>query len=315
MSDAFYFFSPARSVIAVAGDDRASFLQGLISNDTGKVSPSQAIYTAFLTPQGKYLHDFSIAARVDETGADSYLLDVEAVRRADLLKRLSMYRLRSKVTLTDASTDWVVAVIYGADALATLALPDAAGATKPLADGVAFTDPRLPALGARALLPRTTAEAVLQQAGLHPGDAEAYNRLRLSLGVPESPVDLIPEKSILLESGFDELHGVDWQKGCYMGQELTARTKYRGLVRKRLLPVTITGAPPAPGTAVMAGDKEIGEMRSHAADGSVGIAMLRLEALESLRTGGSITLRAGTAELSPLLPDWVRLPPAEAAAI
>ncbi|HVJ32518.1 MAG TPA: folate-binding protein [Terriglobia bacterium] len=315
MSDAFYFLSPARSVLTIAGEDRASFLQGLISNDTGKLSPSQAIYTAFLTPQGKYLHDFCIAARADEAGAETYLLDVEAIRRADLLKRLSMYRLRSKVTLADAGTDWVVAVIYGANALTRLALPETAGAARPLGAGIVFTDPRLPALGARALLPIATAEELLQQAGLRPGDAEAYNRLRLSLGVPESPADLIPEKSIPLESGFDELHAVDWQKGCYMGQELTARTKYRGLVRKRLFPVVITGAPPAPGTVVMAGDKEVGEMRSHAADGSVGIAMLRLEALDSLRSGGTITLRAGTAELSPRLPDWMQLPPVEAAAI
>ena len=95
MSNARYFISPARSVLTVAGEDRASFLQGLISNDTGRISPSEAIYSAFLTPQGKYLYDFSIAARTDEAGAEIYLLDVEAARRTELLKRLSMYRLRS----------------------------------------------------------------------------------------------------------------------------------------------------------------------------------------------------------------------------
>lgn len=313
MSDALYFISPARSVLTVAGEDRASFLQGLISNDTARISPTEAIYSAFLTPQGKYLYDFSIAARADESGVETYLLDVEAARRADLLKRLSMYRLRSKVVLADGTTDWTVAIIYGAKALEALALPAQAGATKPLGDGVVFTDPRLPALGARAILPAATATAVLQAAGLQPGDAAAYDRLRLSLGIPESPIDLVPDKSILLESGFDELHGVDWQKGCYMGQELTARTKYRGLVRKRLLPVAITGMPPAPGTPITAGDREVGEMRSHAADGSVGIAMLRIEALEALRSGGSVTLQAGDTTLTPHLPDWVRLPPAEAA--
>jgi folate-binding protein YgfZ len=313
MSDAFYFLSPARSVLTVNGEDRASFLQGLISNDTTRISPAAAVYSAFLTPQGKYLYDFSIAARSDDAGAEIYLLDVEAARRADLLKRLSMYRLRSKVALADGSANWVVAVIYGAKALEALALPEQAGAARPLGAGVVFTDPRLPTLGARAILPAAHAEALLQAAGLQPGDATAYDRLRLSLGIPESPIDLVPDKSILLESGFDELHGVDWQKGCYMGQELTARTKYRGLVRKRLLPVTITGAPPAPGTPIMAGEREVGEMRSHAADGSVGIAMLRLEALEALRGGGSVTLQAGETILTPHLPDWVRLPPAEAA--
>jgi folate-binding protein YgfZ len=313
MSDASYFLPSNRSVLSVTGDDRAAFLQGLISNDTGRISPTQAIYSAFLTAQGKYLHDFSIAARVDEAGG-GYLMDVETARRADLQKRLSMYRLRSKVTLSDVSNDWFVAVIYGDDALAVLNLPAEPGAARVFANGVVFTDTRLPALGARAFLPAGEAETILRNAGLQPGDATVYERRRLTLGVPESSLDLIPEKSILLESGFDELHGVDWQKGCYMGQELTARTKYRGLVRKRLLPVAITGTAPAPGTLVMAGDKEVGEMRSHAADGSIGMAMLRLEALDALRTGGSVNFRAGEATLSPILPDWIKLPPVETAA-
>jgi hypothetical protein len=313
MSNAFYLLPANRSVLTVTGDDRAAFLQGLVSNDTAKISPTLAIYCAFLTPQGKYLHDFSIAARVDEAGVGSYLLDVEAARRADLMKRLSMYRLRSKVALADLGADWFVVAIYGADALTVLGLPAEPGVTKAFETGIVFTDPRLPALGARAFLPAKDAETILRNAGLQPGDAMAYDQLRLSLGVPESSLELIPEKSILLESGFDELHGVDWQKGCYMGQELTARTKYRGLVRKRLLPVAITGTAPEPGTAIMAGDKEVGEIRSLAADGSVGIAMLRLEALDALRSGGSVTLQAGDAVITPSLPDWVKLPPAEAA--
>jgi len=309
MSDALFFFPTDRSVLSVSGEDRAAFLQGLISNDTARITPDQAIYTAFLTPQGKYLHDFSIAA-----GTDLYLMDVEAARRADLLKRLSMYRLRSKVALSDISVDWAVAIIYGRDALNLLGLTPTAGATKALGAGIVFVDPRLPELGARAILPKADAQGLLTAAGLMPGDASTYDRLRLSLGIPQSPLDLVPEKSILLESGFDELHGVDWQKGCYMGQELTARTKYRGLVRKRLLPVTISGPAPAPGTSIMAGDKEVGDIRSLAADGTVGLAMLRLEALDALRTGGAVTLQAGDASITPSLPDWVRLPASEAAA-
>jgi folate-binding protein YgfZ len=224
-----------------------------------------------------------------------------------------MYRLRSKIALADASADWAVAILYGVDVLATLGLPAEPGVTKVFGNGVVFTDPRLAALGARAILPRAEAAAWLSNAGLKQGDADAYDRLRLELGVPESGRDLIPDKSILLESGFDELNGVDWQKGCYMGQELTARTKYRGLVRKRLLPVKIDGAAPEAGTPVMAGDKDIGEIRSHSTDGTIGLAMLRLEALGALRQGGTVTLQAGDATLTPLLPDWVRLPEAESA--
>ncbi len=309
MSDAFFLLPETRSVLTIAGEDCAAFLQGLISNDATRIAPERAIYAAFLTPQGKYLHDFLIAATEEQ-----FLLDVEAARRADLQKRLSMYRLRSKVTIADGSTDWTVATIYGADALAKLHLPTEPGTTIAAGKGVVFTDPRLAGLGARAILPKDEAVAWLSAQGLTQGDEGAYDRLRLALGIPESNRDLIPEKSILLESGFDELNGVDWQKGCYMGQELTARTKYRGLVRKRLLPVTIDGPVPEAGAVIMAGDKEAGEMRSHAADGSVGLAMLRLEALDALRKGGSVTLLSGETKLTPSLPDWVRLPAQESAA-
>jgi hypothetical protein len=310
MRDASYVLPASRSVLTVAGEDRATFLQGLISNDTGKISTNRAIYCAFLTPQGKYLYDFSIAATAnDATGL--FLLDVEAARRGDLLKRLSMYRLRSKVTLADANAEWVVAVIYGPNALAALDLAPEAGAARIWGEGIVFTDPRLPALGARAFLPAAKAGDMLHAAGLQPGNEEDFDRLRLSLGIPESNRDLIPDKSILLESGFDELHGVDWQKGCYLGQELTARTKYRGLVRKRLLPVSITGPAPAPGSSIMAGDKEVGEMRSQTSDGLLGLAMLRLEALDALRIGQPVTLQSGAAILTPMLPDWVKLPASE----
>ena len=123
--------------------------------------------------------------------------------------------------------------------------------------------------------------------------------------MPSGSPDLIPEKGILLENGFDELHGVDWDKGCYMGQELTARTRYRGLVRKRLFPVEITGEAPAPGTPLMLGEVEAGELRSLGTDGKHGLAMIRIEHLDRARTEG---LSAGAAKLHPIIPDWMRLP-------
>ena len=200
------------------------------------MSAERAVYAALLTPQGRYLHDFFIAAI-----GDTLYLDCEASRRDDLRRRLSIYRLRSKVTLADATADFAVALLYGADLTARLGLGDDPGAARPWEGGVVYVDPRLPALGARAILPRAHAGEILARAGLVPGNAADYDRLRLSLGVPDGSRDLPVEKAILLENGFDELHGIDWQKGCYMGQELTARTRYRGLVRKRLLPVEIDG--------------------------------------------------------------------------
>lgn len=302
MTETFYRLAEDRGVLALAGEDRRTFLQGLVSNDVTKVSPVQAIYAAFLTPQGKYLHDFFIA----EIGEVLYL-DCEAERREDLRRRLSIYKLRSKVSIEDATADFAVVQGFGAGALDALGLPEAPGIAVARGGGAVFTDPRLAALGARAILPRATAAKEFSAAGFAPGSAQDYDRLRLSLGVPDGSRDLPVEKAILLENGFDELHGIDWQKGCYMGQELTARTRYRGLVRKRLLPVEIDGPAPPRGTPVLFEGKDAGEMRS-SADG-IGLAMIRLEYLEQAAAGRGV-FRAGDSRLTPRVPDWMALPSA-----
>jgi folate-binding protein YgfZ len=274
-----------RAVIALSGADRQSFLQGLVSNDVARATAERAIYAAFLTPQGKYLHDIFIAA-----AGERLLIDCEAQRRADLLRRLSMYKLRAKVVLGNAD-DLAVGLHFGGGALEALALTAEPGSARVEGEGAVFVDPRLAALGARAIL----SPARFPAENAKPVD---YDQLRLSLGVPDGSRDLPVEKAILLENGFDELNGIDWNKGCYMGQELTARTRYRGLVRKRLMPVTIEGPAPAPGTPLLLGDKEAGEMRSAA--GEIGLALVRLEAL------GQGVLVAGSAKLSPRKPDWAK---------
>ena len=237
MIDKAYFeLNPARGVIAIGGEDRQEFLQGLISNDTRRIGDTRAIYAALLSPQGKFAYDLFLAG----DGA-RYLVDAESTRRAGLLKRLKLFTLRSKVSLDDLDLDVVIANLFGGDTLQRLSLAAEPGAAKVLGGGIVFTDPRLAELGARAFLPRATAGQVLCDLGFAAAAQGSFQLLRFSLGVPEGSGDLLPDKSILLESGFDELHGIDWQKGCYMGQELTARTKYRGLIRKRLLPVKFAG--------------------------------------------------------------------------
>jgi folate-binding protein YgfZ len=282
-----------RGVLAVSGPDRRAFLQGLVSNDVDKVSQGSARYAALLTAQGKYLHDFIMV----EAG-ESLWLDAEAGRLTDLKKRLSLYRLRAKASL-DEQPDLTVAAVFGEGASAALGLSSEPGAARSFASGVALVDPRLGALGARAILPRVIARAELAEAGLAEASFEAYDRLRLSLGIPDGSRDLVAEKSILLESGFDELNGVDWQKGCYIGQELTARTKYRGLIKKRLMPVQIDGPAPAPGTIVSADGREAGEMRS-SRDG-LGLALLRIE---PVLAGKELT--AGEAAINPMRLGWMR---------
>src|SRR6202167_681407 len=286
-----YALLDGRGVLEVAGADRVASLQGLVSNDATKAGPARTVFAALLTAQGKYLHDFFIVAL-----GDALYLDCEGARLADLKKRLTLYKLRSKVTIEDASGRYLVAAAWGNGVVARLGL-DAAGAAKSFAGGLAYADPRLDTLGARFLIPRGNASEIAAL-GFARSDASAYDRHRLALGVPDGSRDLEVEKSILLENGFEELNGVDFSKGCYMGQELTARTKYRALIRKRLLPVTVEGKLPAPGTAIMAGGDEVGELRS-GTDG-MALAMLKLDALD-------VPLSAGGAKLVPLKPAWVKL--------
>jgi hypothetical protein len=295
MQDNGYIILDSRGLITVGGEDRVEFLQGLISNDIRRVAPDRAIWAALLTPQGKYLHDFFVT----EMGG-VFFLDCERARLMDLGQRLSRYKLRAKVDFGIADKH-VVAVLPGKAALGRAGLPAEPGAARAVSGGAIYADPRLAEAGARAVLPKEGGEAVLQELGFAPGKAADYETLRLGLGLPDGSRDLVVEKSILLESNFDELHGVDWNKGCYMGQELTARTKYRGLVKKRLLPVDIAGDAPPPGTQILLGGKDAGELRT-AADGK-GLALLRLEQLERALQGDGV-LTAGDATLTPRKPDW-----------
>jgi folate-binding protein YgfZ len=295
MSDASFALLENRGILAVSGGDRRSFLQGLVSNDVEKVSPVEARYAALLTAQGKYLHDFVM---VEFDGA--VWLDAEAARLSDLKRRLSIYRLRAKAALEERP-DLAVAVVLGKGALAVMDLAEEEpGATRSFASGVAFIDPRLAALGVRCILPRADLRGSLERLGLLETGFAEYDRLRLELGVPDGRRDLVPEKSILLEAGFDELNGVDWQKGCYIGQELTARTKYRGLIKRRLMPVKIGGPALAPGTIITAEGREVGEMRS-SRDG-LGLALLRIEPVIEGKP-----LKAGATTIVASKPGWMRL--------
>jgi folate-binding protein YgfZ len=257
-------------VVEVAGEDRLGFLQGLVSNDVSEAGPGHSVWAALLTPQGKWLADFFILAE-----ADRLLLDCERAQAPMLTQRLSRFRLRAKVTVRDISADFAILAGWG----------DA-----PMPEG-AVPDPRLPEAGWRALVAPGT-----------PGDTppEAYDRHRLELGLPAGSRDLEAEQSILLEAGFDELHGVSWTKGCYMGQELTARTHYRGLIKRRLVPVVVEGPLPPRGTPITLAGETVGEMRSGLE--GLGMAQLRLPALRA----GALT--CGEARLTPRPPAWMTLP-------
>jgi len=293
---------PTRGVIEIGGEDRVTFLQGLVSNDVAAAAPGKAVWTALLTPQGKWLADFFILVPDDPingapTHGDRLLLDCERAQMAMLLPRLGRFRLRSKVTIAPRD-DLAVFVTWDGP-------PPALEPTGQPAGEIAAPDPRLQDAGWRLL----SAAPIVTTA-----TAEEWDLHRLRLGLPDGSADMEAEKSVLLEAGFDELSGIAWDKGCYMGQELTARTKYRGLVKRRLVPVTVDGPLPAPGTPVLRDGAEVGTMRSGRAGlagpglpglglPGLGLAVLRLEALHS-------DLACGEARLTPRIPDWMRLPEA-----
>ena len=259
---------PDRAVLRLTGADRVGFLNGLVSNDVALAAPGRAVWAAMLSPQGKWLADFFVFA-----DGEALLLECAAAQRDWLAQRLTKFRLRADVAIAPA-------------ALGVYAAWDGA----PPEVGVAAPDPRLEAAGWRVL----SAGALAENAAFADWDAH-----RLALGLPDGARDLDADKTVLLEAGFDELNGVSWTKGCYMGQELTARTRYRGLVKRRLLPVRAEGALPPHGTKVFAGEREVGEMRSSA--GCVGLAVLRLDALNG-------TFAAGGVQVQVTVPKWARLP-------
>ncbi len=297
MTSGSYVELEERGVLALEGKDTRSFLQGLISTDIDKITDETTIYAALLTPQGKYLFDFMIAKL-----GERLLLEAEASRLQALSQRLTMYKLRAEVDIADVSADFSVFAVPGADGAAVFGLPAEPGCCVAFENGVVFVDPRLSALGARALLPKNSATAALEAKGLSAGDPSDYKHLRYRLGVPEGSGDLLVDKATLLESGFEELNGVDFEKGCFVGQELTARMKYRGLVKKRLMPVLFDGLPPAAGSLIKAGDREIGEIRS-AGNGS-GLALMRLDRLADVTEQGQALMAEETA-ITPTKPDWV----------
>jgi folate-binding protein YgfZ len=275
-----YVRLPNRGFLRLSGPDRLTFLQGLVSNDVNKVAPGQAVYSCLLTPQGKFLHDFFLVA-----DGESLLIECEADRRADLAQRLKVYKLRSKIEIAEA--DFTVFAVFG---------------SAPLTSGaIIYPDPRSPALGIRMLLPPSP------EADDSPIPFDIYDRLRIAEAVPDGSRDMEVGKAILLENNIDLLNGVAWDKGCYTGQELTARTRYRGLVKKRLVPVRIAGTVPPVGTPLIEKGAEVGEMRS--ACGDLGLALLRLE---RLRQPGPIEIDGAvlTPEPTPALAALIAQPQA-----
>lgn len=272
-----YFNFPHRRILCLQGPDRYRFLQGLVSCDVVSLEKGGVAYGAFLTPQGKFLEDLFLISVSDKLYIDSY-----AENAASFYKKLQLYKLKSDVTLTP---------LPEAQIFASFDQPTE------LTNAVAYKDPRHHDMGWRIILlgePFPEAET----------DLSSYDQHRYALGIPDGARDMPVDKAILLEYGFDEMKAIDWDKGCYLGQELTARTKYRGVIRKRLVPFTYEGETPEVEASLSFEGNHAGEVRA-AASGK-GLALLRLSFLKKyLAQEGEYV--CGTTKIKPFIPPWMQI--------
>ena len=303
----FYIALENRSIIKLTGDDVIDFLQGLISNDARFLLSGNAIYAAMLSPQGKFLHDFFIIK-----SDNIFFIDVAQNRKDDLLARLKLYRLRSKVEIEDA-TDLTVVALFGKDN----------SSVTPLETIITYPDPRTEKMGFRAIL---TSPSLLAREGWGDGynriyqnqipplpnpppqggreyNEHLYEKLRLYLTIPDTS-DMLIDKSLLLECGFEQLHGVNFSKGCYVGQEVTARSKFRGQVRKSFYQISadVNIKLPPIGTPIKAGEIIIGELRTSYEN--IGIGIINIDYLTTAQNASGTFLCDGiNIKISP--PSWL----------
>ncbi|MBW8309081.1 MAG: hypothetical protein K0M45_05525 [Candidatus Paracaedibacteraceae bacterium] len=280
-----------RTLIRMGGMDKLDFLQGLVSNDMGKLTPESSLYTILLSPQGRFQFDLI----VHQVG-DDWFLEVDADRAASLMKRLTLFKLRSDVTL-ELTQDRSILSIWGSMVASVLEMAAAAGATQTTSLWTAIIDPRLPELGARLIINSSALEKVQHCLGLVLVDLSSYKAHRYTLGVPEGAAELEVDRAIPLECGMDELNAIDWNKGCYMGQELTARTRYRGLVRKRIF--TAYSGTADLSQPILGDDQEVGQWI--AKEGEVGLAMIRVSAVNK-------DLQCDGTRVKITQPHWMKLP-------
>jgi len=271
-----------RAVVRVSGPAAHGFLQGLITNDIDKAKPGGAIHAGLLTPQGKILFDFFVVP-----AADGFLLEIAKAKAGELAQRLGFYKLRAQVEIAE-DPSFAVAAAWGAPPR----LPDGA---------IAYADPRLSALGLRILL---QAEADARNLGCTIAAEDEYHAHRIALGVPEGGRDYAFGDAFPHEAMFDRLAGVDFDKGCFIGQEVVSRMEHRGIARKRIVGVEGEGPLPPSGTEITAGGAPVGTLGSVSEHS--GLALLRLDRAEEAKAAG-LPLRAGEVTVDLRIPAWARL--------
>ncbi|HET7680553.1 MAG TPA: folate-binding protein YgfZ [Xanthobacteraceae bacterium] len=277
-----------RGVVKVAGEDARRFLHGLVTAGVDAIKPGEARYAALLTPQGKIIADF-IITEAEAADGGGFFLDCPRALAPALVEKLTFYRLRAKVGIEDLSGK-----------LGVMAAWEGTGATE---YGLLYSDPRLPALGLRCILPPELLAEAAAELGATLVEAAAYEAHRIALGVPRGGFDFIYGDAFPHEADMDQFGGVDFGKGCYIGQEVVSRIEHRGIARSRIVPVAYDGFAPEAGTPVLAGEKNVGTLGSSA--GGRGLAMLRLDRVQDA-LAAQTPLSAGGVPLRILKPAWAR---------
>jgi tRNA-modifying protein YgfZ len=279
---------PDRGVVKIAGDDARKFLNGLITNDIAKVDAAHAAFAALLTPQGKIIADF-ILAEAEPTDGGGFFLDCPRALAPMLVQRLNFYKLRAKVIVEDLSEGLGVMAFWGA-----------AGTSE---YGLCYSDPRLSELGSRCMLPPNLVHEAAAELGANLVEAAAYEAHRIALAVPRGGLDFVYGDAFPHETDMDQLGGVDFAKGCFVGQEVVSRIEHRGTARTRVVAVTFDSFAPDAGTPVSAGQRSVGVLGSTAQ--GRGLAMLRLDRVADAIAAGE-RLTAGGVELQAVKPAWAR---------
>jgi len=279
---------PDRGVVKVAGADARAFLNGLLTTDVAQMTPAAAKFAALLTPQGKVIVDCIVAEAPAEDGG-GFFLDCPKALAQDFMRKLNFYKLRAKVIAEDLS-----------EMLGVMAVWDGTGDTE---YGLIYSDPRVPALGQRVMLPPHLARKAADELGAQVVDASEYEAHRIALAVPRGGLDFMYGDAFPHETDMDQLNGVDFGKGCYVGQEVVSRMEHRGNARTRIVSFTTEHHSPDVGIPVMAGEKQVGTTGSAA--GQRGLAMLRLDRYADALAAGT-PLTAGGIALQPKKPDWAR---------
>lgn len=279
---------PDRGVVKVAGDDARGFLNGLVTNDIAKVAPGKPRFAALLTPQGKIIVDFIVAEAPGNDGG-GFFLDCPRALASALVEKLNFYKLRAKVICEDLSSVLGVMAIWDGTAESEY--------------GLSYPDPRLPALGSRIMLPPHLAEEAAADLGGMLAGADAYEAHRIALGVPRGGLDFIYGDTFSHEADMDQLNGVDFGKGCYVGQEVVSRVEHRASARSRVVPIVYDEFAPSSGLPVMAGDRQIGTLGSTAK--GHGLALMRLDRIGDALAAGA-TIEAGGIAIRAVKPAWAK---------